>query len=466
MKGYVAVALLCLAGASPCLAQSTAEYHRSSPQYWVTDTRQRLYLVRGGDTIGDPVRILTAYMEAWEREPRGFNVLRTTAHIDLAYGFSTDTLTIDRRGRVLEINGGKDYGDGDWDAFLRLPASGLAVGTTWSDTLRYTYPGPREGLYEARQRYEVTRRLEGREGDGLEIVVRGEVRLHGSSWSDSSAGSYSWHELAGPVEERFVFDPEMGQIYRRSWELLLTGIGGEHDGAITDTVPAGMWSRHTRRRVLPAHGLALMAELPGPDRSVTFQGENDYLFIHGQGRSGDSLYEGYRRPDGRAGTAEITLGADGPRTWSFSWVAPDTPSRTLRFEARGGILMREGDQLSPPTEFWGIAPEGMSGVLGPSLARIPDGQRVEFAINRPETGRWERVIVGRRSIGSANIYHIHNESTADRLRKELILIFDANGHLLFERIMTATAPRTLRVPASAERQQLLMSILSQLGESR
>ena len=139
----------------------------------------RLYLIRGGDTIPGPVRGISVFRESWRPTAEGFDVIRASVDVGLGDRNDTDTTSVDRRGKVLRINGRMDYDEGEWDALLRLPLRPLAVGLEWADTISHRTSGPHAGgIYEVRRKYRVARALGTGDGLRLEIEIEGEIRFN------------------------------------------------------------------------------------------------------------------------------------------------------------------------------------------------------------------------------------------------------------------------------------------------
>jgi len=362
------------------------------------------------------------------------------------------------RGRVLSINGQTNYNEGEWDALLRLPARPLRLGLTWSDTLTHPTTGPHgEGEFTVHRTYRVTRVLQSRDSTGFEVAIEGNVTFSLSMWTDSAAGRYRWFELEGPMQETFVFDPTAGQLHGRRWSMLLEGIGGDHDGVRLDTVPAGLRSENVRYRIPDARADALMAPLPGADTSITITGDGDPILLHTMGRDAAILSEGFRRPDGRVGRAEVSLAEGVPQRWTFTWVDPESDRQQFVFERAATGLLAQGARLDAPTPAWGVAEYGMTGTLVATLQTLSDTQAVPFSIYRPTAGRWDTFELSSRSLPELSLYLLTDQAGA-----RTALIVDAKGLLMYEEFAGTDGSRRIRIPASAERQAELRRALSSL----
>jgi hypothetical protein len=430
-------------------AQAAPTYRApEAPLNWISDNPFHLFLVRGEDTVTAPVRAISVFRESWHPATDGFDVIRASVDLGLGNRTRTDTLSVTRTGTVLRVNGESDYNEGEWDALLRLPAVPLREGLEWSDTLSHPTSGPAAGgRFEARRHYRVARNLDSPDSTGFVVDIRGEILFNLAMWTDSTAGHYRWFELKGPVEEQFVFDPASGQLHRRNWSMLLEGIGGDHDGTSTDTVPAGLHSRNSRYRIPAARAAALMAQLPGADTSITVTADGTVLFAHTIGRDGSILSEGFRRADGKSGRAELKVANNMPVRWTFSWVEPGTDESTVTLARDGVMLLRDGNRVEPPASNWGIAEYGMLGTLVPSLDALSTAQTSAFAIYRPTPAEWDMVRVTRRALPNATFYVLMHDGGG----MSAVLV-DRKGMLLYVEVRNADGSRMVRVPASESRQ--------------
>lgn len=448
------------AGGSPLQGQDPTEYREATEStHWVSDNPFRLFLVRGTDTIPNPVRSISVFRESWTSSGSGFEVERASVDVGLSTEAQTDTFSVSRRGEVLLINGSTNYNEGEWDAFLRLPAAELGVGVEWSDTLSHPTDGPHgTGLFEVRRRYRVSREIDSLGVVGFEVVSDGEVNFELSMWTDSTAGHYRWFDLTGPMEERFVFDPASGQLMARSWSMLLEGIGGDYDGLNSDTVPAGLRSANERYRIPSDRARALMAPLPGADSSVTVRADGAPLFLHTYGRELGRVVEGLKRADGLVGTAQVEMEAALPARWTFRWVDLTSDEREATYEARGdGLMGPGGELLEPPAPNWAVAEHGMFGSLVPSLEYLGEVEAAPLAIYRPTPARWDQVDLTTRTFDAFRLSLLASPSGT-----QTAVLFNADGILLYEEVTNADGSRSVRVPTSPDRQAELQEALSRL----
>lgn len=316
----------------PAAAQEASTYRQpAEPLYWVSDNPFRLFLIQEGDTIPGSVRGMTVFRSTWDPVAGGFDLIRESVHLGLNTTRRSDTMMVTPRGRVVAINGSTDDSDGEWDALLRLPSAPLHVGYAWSDTISHSTQGPHgEGVYAARRRYRVDREIDSAGITGLEVVIEGDIDFRLSMWMDSAAGLYRWFDLSGPVQERFVFDPEEGQLVLRTWSMLLEGVGGDHDGERSDTVAAGLRSANRRYRIPKSRAELLMTPLPGTDSSISLRDDGAPIFMHTHGRDAEKLVAGFKRQDGKVGSAEVRLTDGRPTRWAFTWVEPTSdPSQSV-----------------------------------------------------------------------------------------------------------------------------------------
>src|SRR5688572_28234472 len=457
MRSHAFALLVLLGGSAPVQGQTAPEYRAPPrPLTWVSDNPFRRYLIRGGDTIPGPVRSISVFRESWRPTAEGFDVIRASVDVGLGDRNDTDTTSVERRGKVLRINGRMDYTEGEWDALLRLPPRPLTVGLEWADTISQRTSGPHAGgLYEARRKYRVARTLGSGDSLRLEIEIEGEIHFNLSTWTDSTRGEYRWFELEGPLQEKFVFAPVSGQLHSRNWSMLLTGIGGDYALGKTDTVPAGLRSQNARYWIPDQRATALMAPLPGTDTAASLSGGTVPVFLHTTGRDSSRLVEGFRRGDGLVAKAEVTLSAGSPTRWTFSWVDLTTNERSATYRAEGGTLITNADRLEPPTPAWGVADADMAGTLIPSLQALSASQPTPFSIYRPTARQWDRVTVSRRSFPDFSVFMLSGEAGG-----QTALLVNAAGVLLFEEVAPASGERRVRVPASKDRQAELERALT------
>lgn len=438
----LALTILLLPGA--LVAQTGASYQApNDPVHWISDNPFRLYLIRGGDTVGAPIKNLSVLRDRWTAVETGFSIRRESIDIGLSDRRETDSLLVTKQGSVVLYNGATDYNEGEWDALLRLPPRGLEVGRTWSDTLIHPTDGPAgEGVFSAAREYKATRFIDSLGVTGIEVVATGTMDFRLSMWTDSLSGTYRWFDLSGPFEERYVFDPQRGQLALREWSMHLLGRGGDFDGSASDTVPAGLRSANWRYHVPAERGAALMEPMLGTDTTATFRDGQDLIFLHSMARSPDRLVESFRRADGLNARAEVAMQDGIPVSWSFDWVAPrdDLKSYTFRRDT-SGLRGPDGARLEPPTTAWAIAEYGIGGTLVPSLeSSTVDGSDVDFSVYRPTPRSWDRYSVSSRSYQGFHLFVLNSEDGG-----QTILIVTDDGMLIYVEAVSKGST-AIRVP--------------------
>lgn len=127
----------------------------------------------------------------------------------------TDTLHVDRSGRVAPSEGEAAGHALDFTVHFPANAPRLAVGFTWSDTTSSGVTGsvgPESPRHEFRvtRRLHVNRVLDTAGAHIVEIVSEGTVHYSDTWWADSGAHSYTWLDVTGPTHEVYWFDPARG----------------------------------------------------------------------------------------------------------------------------------------------------------------------------------------------------------------------------------------------------------------
>src|SRR5207244_7062782 len=228
----------------------------------------RMYWVRGGDTLSQPMHTVSVEAQRWDRDGQHLVVGVRQLQLDVHRRTKVDTFNITSLGVVQKINGHRPGLDERIDLLPRLPGRALESGVIWADTLRSSESGgPRgDALYFVSRTYRVGRLFDSAGTRLAEVSAAGLVRYRDSWWVDSLAGKSVSIDVTGPVTERFRSAFRAGRLLDRSWSMDLKGRGtlpGDRGG--TDTTTAGLVSAETERVIVPDRAHRLTRALPGPD---------------------------------------------------------------------------------------------------------------------------------------------------------------------------------------------------------
>ena len=143
MKRPLATALLLLAAAAPARAQGGVYRAQPDTLFYRIVNDYRIWLVRGGDTLGAPVREVGVERQLWKAAGPELAVLRLRTGLDVRRQTRRDSLAVAPLGRVAAIDGDTNAPRGEYDLVPRFPRPlPLAAGAAWSDTLAKAHPTP------------------------------------------------------------------------------------------------------------------------------------------------------------------------------------------------------------------------------------------------------------------------------------------------------------------------------------
>jgi len=424
----------------------------------------KMYWVRGGDTVGEPVDAVSVEAQAWRSVGSQLQVAVRQLQLDVNRRSNVDTFAITPFGAVQTINGHAPGLNERVDFLLRLPGRKLAQDVSWSDTLRSTQGG-RSGtdLYEVPRTYRVRRLFDSGGSPFAEITAVGVVHYRHSFWRDSVAGTFVQFDVTGPDTERFVFAVKSGQLLHRTWSMHLTGFATGMGGAGgPDTVPAGLISGETQDTISRAHAHLLTRSLPGADTAFTIASGGGLILLHTVRRAGDSVEASLGRNDGMLGTARARFAAGIMQSYDALWT--DTAATPRRMSiVLGGDSLRIRDAQGGdttvviPTPWWGVADYAMNEFLVPTyLAHSPDDSSASFAIYRPYARHWDVGVASVRRLGEHFVasYRLGSDSLAT------FLLITKDGDLLMGENSGPT--RAQRVPVGSARRARLEEILKLL----
>lgn len=459
------VPLLCVLLPSASLAQTGGEYHPSTePRFYRSVNPYHMYLVRGGDTLGEPVRSVAVERQLWTKGADGLHVIVDQQQLNVDRGHSADTFDLAPNGRVRAINGRADQLRGRYDLVPRFagPASKLEVGASWRDSLGSAGPGP-AGPYEFTivREYRVVRQLDSLGQRLVEITADGTVRYRDAYWVDSTAGTATWLDVAGPVSETVLFSPARGELVSQAWEMDLRGRGTTPSDDGVDTLPAGLRSASVQQLVGPELGALLMRPLPGTDTTYTLA-EQGVLFLHTTGRTATQVVSSLVRNDGLVGTVRLTHVDGRPERFEAAWT--DSTVRRTEILERGDSLEIRGDEprrVALPAGAWSIADYAMGELVAPALLSLPrDGEPHDLAVYRPVAGKWDHYEATVREAANALIATIAGNAEAG----ESVYLMTVDGDVLFVENSGPTGARRIPRPDSprfAELQALVQELQRQ-----
>jgi len=96
----------------------------------------RMYFVRKGDTLSQPMHSVAVEAQRWVRDGQGLRVAVKALQLDVQRRAKVDTFSVSRLGAVEQVNGHAPGLNERVDFLPRLPGRTLAVAVTWADTLR------------------------------------------------------------------------------------------------------------------------------------------------------------------------------------------------------------------------------------------------------------------------------------------------------------------------------------------
>jgi hypothetical protein len=416
----------------------------------------RMYVVRGADTVGGPVRALTVERQVWRRSGEGLSVEVHQDPVDLTPEPSTEVLELTPRGEVTAAGP-----SGRWDFVLRLPATGeLHEGRVWADTSGSVVDG-QDGLQAWRElRVE---RITDTLGSRMAIIRgTGTMRFVNVQPAQEGSDAGGWLDVTGPVRETFLFDLRSGRMAVREWWMDLRGIGVfPAAGGAADTVPAGLFSSDTTRLVSRERARLITRGLPPGDTTATFGG---MYFKHTVHRDGATLRSGFVRPDGMLTTVRATY--RGGQTLRYEMLATEGLQEPVRRTVRpvdGGLRVEGGrDTVMPlPALPWAVADYAMHEHLGPALAQLArdGGEEARLAVFRPYPLRWDTLDVQLRAVdGEVLLATLRGGDTVE------VLLLHKDGALLYvERVEPGSFQRRPRNGSEqAKRLDALIGLL--LGE--
>jgi hypothetical protein len=429
-----------LALASAAQAQDLARYRPCPDTVYVQSTSDyRLFVVRGADTVGTPVRSLSVERQLWEDAGPALRVKVSRSVLDAHRSVSASTVTLTPAGRVEAVDGAMRSGHDFLPRFPR-PGFALAVGSAWADTLSRA-----EGdyAYTVERGYRVTRVA----GEGaarvVEVEATGTARYHDAFPADSAGTRRWWVEVSGPVRESFAWAPATGRVTRRAWSMELRGVAGiPGAGGREDTLAAGVRSSDAALEIAADDARLLTRDLPGADSSVT-RGAG-VMVLHTVARRGTAVESGMARGDGVVGTARSqweALPATGevvPQSYTAVWT-DGAGRRELRVQREGRTLRVAGARearvdLPRPEVAWAVADYGMEEHLVPVLVRLPLGASgVQLQVYRPHEGRWDRYVVLVGALPAARLVTLAPVDPAEAATQPTQLVVTDEGDLLAAR---------------------------------
>lgn len=451
MRLLFAITLTCLA--STLAAQSFTYFPFEDTLYFQNLNRYRMYHIRGGDTVGRPVSAFSAERREWIGSPGEMELLVDGLELNLGRTTSQDTFLVTAFGRVLTINGDSIVPRGRHDLLLRLPEQGpdIIAGDRWSDTISFGgNEGPIGQHYEAVRNYHAVRMMDTLGGRYLEVLAEGVVHYRDGYWRDSTAGTYMWLDVSGPVTQSYYLDWTRAQMVATAWEMDLRGLGGLPE-APDDTIPAGLLSTDDLREITRERYQKLTRPMPGDDTTYTIN--DGAIFLHTAGFDGTGVVSGMMRADGLLGTATTTFADGVPVQYDALWTASGNEVRN-HIAASGDSLTISGSNestTSRPGIPWAVADYGMNEHLIPVLLRLPHtGAFGPLAIYRPYPDKWDSVQVSIQPLQGLLLAELR---PLDQ-EPPMFLIFTASGELIYGENSDPGGARRVPLPGTPARELL------------
>lgn len=405
MRSAMALSL-CLA----VLPQEAAGQERYLPQtdsiFVLLVNPYRMYWVRGGDTLSQPMHEVSVEAQRWDRDGQDLRVAVRQLLLNVHRRSKVDTFTVTSLGAVERINGHAPGLNERIDLVLRLPRRALVTGLTWADTLRSLHhSGPsQDGLYSVTRDYRVSRVFDSAGTRLGEVSATGVVHYRDSWWMDSTAGTFASIDVTGPDTERFVFDIRQGRLLSRYWSMNLTGQGTiPSDSGRIDTTAAGLISAMTQVVVAPDRAHLLLRPLPGLDTSMTVDGGP--VLVHTVRRESREIEAGMARNDGMVGTVHARFAGGLVESYEALWTDTAAAARQLSLTMDGDSLRihepgRTDTTVGIPERWWGVGDYAMNELLVPTfLAHPADGVAAPFAVYRPYPRHWDVGTASLRPLG-------------------------------------------------------------------
>lgn len=424
----------------------------------------RMYLVRGADTLGIPVRRFAVQRQTW-RDSAGTLVVHQRGDEVQVHGrVSRDSARFDGRG--AEVDAGGAYSG--LMLQLRLPADGdLRPGRVWLDTLDQSrsMDTGHDYIYQLTHELRVER-LADTLGSRM-AVIRGTGRLRYRQSAPAEPGETHgwWIDVTGPVDESFLFDLDHGRIAERSWWMDLRGISASPDGAGgMDTLPAGLRSSDTTHLVPAERARLVGLLLPVGDTSITAAGQGD-IMLHTVRRTGSSIESAMRLNDGTTMTVEARHEDGRAVRYALLRTAAHVEPIRRTVELRDGMLHMGGDVDTAfvlPSGRWAVSDYAMDEHLAGALARMAADGEWEGTIDvlRPFAMRWDRAQAQLLSVKDVFLAVVRVEP--DGIRDVVsLLVFTKDGDLLYvEGAEPAASAR--RPPAGSPRAARVERVLDAL----
>lgn len=442
------LAVLALLAAAPAVAQSG---YRAQPDTLYVENLNpfRMWFVRGGDTLGTPVRMLTVERQVWRDAGDSLVVPIVSHRLNLSAEVESETLGMTRRGYVTSVDGQADKVRGRYDFVLRFPPGlTLAEGAVWSDTNHSALP-VEGGDYSIRVVRELrVERLVDSLGSRV-AVVRGTGTMHYHDTYSSEPGRFWWLDVTGPVRETFVFDVRNGRQVGREWWMDLRGTAGfPESGGAVDTIPAGLFSADTARMISAERARLLTRALPSGDTTLTYEASGPVL-LHAVRRTGDVMEASALARDGALTTVRAELRDGVPVRYEWLQTSAHQEPRRQVLALDAGRLRATGVRdtvLAIPDGAWTVggvtADENVAALL--SRAALQGERGVEIAVLDPLALTWERVHAQAGPFEDA-ILAMHSVKRAGGAQKVVMLI-SKDGDLLYAAGFGAEADDYSRSP--------------------
>jgi hypothetical protein len=414
----------------------------------------RMYWIRNGDTLSQPVHAVSVEAQQWARTRQELRVVVRQLQLDVHRAVRTDTFSVTPLGAVRAINGHAPGMNERVDLVPRLPRGKLAAGVTWVDTLSATQPGgPVVKAYGVTRTWRVERLFDSAGTRWATISASGVIHYRDAWWADSTAGSFASLDVTGPLTERVLFSVTQRQLLERSWSTNLTGRGilpNEH-GA--DTTAAGLISSETQRLISPDRAHLLARPFAGVD--TTYSYNQGTIFLHVVDREHTTIGTAMARNDGLVGTAHASFTSGRVSSYDAVWTDTAVTPRRIAISVVGDSLKihqtgSADTTVVIPEQWWGIADYAMNELLIPVFLAHAVDTTAGFAIYRPYAGHWDTGRANIRRYGDNFV--VSYRLGGDTL--QTVLLITPDGELLMAENSGPRGARRLPPPGSAQSARL------------
>jgi hypothetical protein len=433
------------------LAGQGAYAPSSDTLFYLLVNPYRMYWLRDGDTLSQPMHAVSIEAEHWQRATRELRVVSRQLSLDVHRRVRTDTFAITPVGAVRAINGHAPGLNERVDFLPRLPGRKLVTGLSWSDTLDVSQAsGPIAKLYTVTRTWRVERLFDSVGGRLAMISATGVVHYSDGWWLDSAAGRFASIDARGPLTERVLFSINQSRLIERAWSMNLTGQGVIPTETGADTTTAGLISSQSQRLIPPDRAHLLARPLPGADTSHSYN--QSPILVHVVDRQRATIGSAMARNDGLVGTARASFNNGRVSSYEAVWTDTSaTPHRVAVSVVGDSLNIQQAGHADTtaviPERWWGIADYAMNELLVPVLLAHAADTAAPFAIYRPYARHWDKGTAILRRYGDNFVasYRIGDDTL------QTVLLITPDGDLLMAENSGPTGAQRLPSPGSPRR---------------